>query len=126
MFKELYPEINEFNSFMLETNSNHSIYVEQTGNSSGIPILFLHGGPGSGCNENHRRYFNPEEYRIILFDQRGCNRSISDRCENNNTTADILSDIEVIRKQLNIDKWVPNTNCENPSVVIEHIFFFFC
>ena len=106
MFKELYPEINEFNSFMLETNSNHSIYVEQTGNSSGIPILFLHGGPGSGCNENHRRYFNPEEYRIVLFDQRGCNRSISDRCENNNTTADILSDIEVIRKQLNIDKWV--------------------
>ena len=106
MLKELYPEIKEFDSFMLETNSSHRVYVEQAGNESGIPILFLHGGPGSGCNENHRRYFNPKKYRIILFDQRGCNRSTPNGCENNNTTADILSDIEAIRKKLNIEKWV--------------------
>ena len=55
MKRELYPEINEFDNFMLETNSEHRVYVEQAGNQSGIPILFLHGGPGSGCNENHRR-----------------------------------------------------------------------
>ena len=106
MLKELYPEINTFDSFMLETNSEHRVYVERVGNSYGIPILFLHGGPGSGCNDNHRRYFNSEKYQIILFDQRGCNRSIPNGCENNNTTVDILSDIEMIRKMLNIDKWV--------------------
>ena len=106
MLKELYPEIKEFDSFMLETNSSHRVYVEQAGNESGIPILFLHGGPGSGCNENHRRYFNPKKYRIILFDQRGCNRSTPNGHETNNTTDDILADIEAIRKQLNIEKWV--------------------
>jgi proline iminopeptidase len=106
MPKELYPEINEFDNFMLETNSEHRVYVEQAGNQSGIPILFLHGGPGSGCNENHRRYFNPEKYRIILLDQRGCNRSIPNGCENNNTTNDILDDINAIRKKLNIKKWI--------------------
>ena len=106
MKRELYPEINEFDNFMLETNSEHRVYVEQAGNQSGIPILFLHGGPGSGCNENHRRYFDPKKYRIILFDQRGCHRSIPNGCENNNTTTDILNDIEAIRKLLNIDKWV--------------------
>jgi len=106
MFKELYPEINEFNSFTLKTNSNHSVYVEEVGNSSGTPIIFLHGGPGSGCNENHRRYFNPKKYRIILFDQRGCNRSKPNGCHDNNTTNDILSDIEAIRQQLNIEKLI--------------------
>jgi len=106
MLKELYPEIKEFDSFMLETNSPHRVYVEQAGNKSGIPVLFLHGGPGSGCNENHRRYFNPKKYRIILFDQRGCNRSTPNGHETNNTTDDILADIEAIRKQLNIEKWV--------------------
>ena len=69
MLKELYPEITEFDSFFLDTNSEHQVYVEQTGNPRGIPIIFLHGGPGSGCNANHRRYFNPDIYRIILFDQ---------------------------------------------------------
>ena len=67
MLKELYPEINEFNSFILETSSPHRVYVEQAGNKSGIPIIFLHGGPGSGCSENHRRYFDPKKYHIILL-----------------------------------------------------------
>ena len=106
MFKELYPEISEFNSFSLKTNTKHSVYVEEAGNTSGTPILFLHGGPGSGCNENHRRYFNPEKYRIILFDQRGCNRSKPNGYSENNTTQDILSDIEAIRIHLNIEKLI--------------------
>ena len=106
MLKELYPEINKFNSFILKTNSDHNVYVEEAGNKSGKPILFLHGGPGSGCNENHRRYFNPKKYRIILFDQRGCNRSKPNGLHNDNTTDDILSDIEAIRQRLNIKKLI--------------------
>ena len=106
MLNELYPEINEFNSFILETSSPHRVYVEQAGNKSGIPIIFLHGGPGSGCSENHRRYFDPKKYHIILFDQRGCHRSVPNGDEANNTTQDLIDDIEAIRKKLNIDKWV--------------------
>lgn len=93
-------------SNVLELDSGHSVYYEQVGNESGIPVIFLHGGPGSGCNENHRRYFNPEKYRIILFDQRGCNRSTPNGFVENNTTQDILNDIESIRKELKIEKWL--------------------
>ena len=71
-----------------------------------MPVLFLHGGPGSGCNENHRRYFNPDQYRIIIFDQRACNRSKPNGCVENNSTQEILDDIETIRKQLKIEHWI--------------------
>jgi len=104
--KSLYSELEIFASDMLEIDSGHSVYYEQAGNESGIPVIFLHGGPGSGCSENHRRYFNPEKYRIILFDQRGCNRSTPNGFVENNSTQDILNDIESIRKELNIDKWL--------------------
>ena len=102
----LYPEIEPFASFKLPTESVHKIYVEQVGNEHGVPVVFLHGGPGSGCNENHRRYFNPAKYRIILFDQRGCHRS--EPCGNTeaNTTQDLLKDLEAIRQKLEIDQWV--------------------
>ena len=103
---ELYPEIEASDSGFLETESEHVVYFEQAGNEKGIPVIFLHGGPGSGCNENHRRYFNPEKYRVILFDQRGCNRSKPNGFVENNTTQYILNDIESIRKKLNIDKWL--------------------
>ncbi len=103
---ELYPELNTFSESVLKSSSGHSVYYEQAGNVSGIPVLFLHGGPGSGCSENHRRYFNPEKYRIILFDQRGCNRSTPNGFIKNNSTQDILNDIESIREELNIDKWL--------------------
>lgn len=102
---ELYPELEAFTTNEL-VGATHSVYFEQAGNISGIPVLFLHGGPGSGCNENHRRYFNPDKYRIILFDQRACNRSTPNGCIENNSTQDILNDIESIRKNLNIDKWL--------------------
>lgn len=102
---ELYPELESFANSKYAVDS-HSVYYEQAGNPSGIPVIFLHGGPGSGCNENHRRYFNPNKYRIILLDQRGCNRSTPNGCVKNNSTISILNDIEFIRNQLKIDKWL--------------------
>jgi len=104
--RELYPELEAFSISVLESDSRHSVYFEQSGNESGSPVIFFHGGPGSGCNENHRRYFNPEKYRIILFDQRACNRSAPNGLVENNTTQDILDDIESIRKELRIEKWL--------------------
>jgi proline iminopeptidase len=103
---ELYPEIDAFSESVLDSSSGHSVYYEQAGNKSGIPVIFLHGGPGSGCGENHRRYFDPEKYRIILFDQRGCNRSNPQGFVENNSTLELLKDIDLIRKELNIDKWL--------------------
>lgn len=104
--RALYPEIdNNFDSF-LQTDSIHQVYYEECGNPDGIPVIFLHGGPGSGCNETHRRYFDPNHYRIVLMDQRGCNRSTPQGCVDNNATQDILADIEAIRNRLNIKQWL--------------------
>ncbi|ROV59970.1 prolyl aminopeptidase [Vibrio ponticus] len=86
--------------------TRHQIYVEECGNPNGIPVLFVHGGPGSGCNTNHRRFFNPSLYRIVLFDQRGCGRSKPYGCIDANTTQHLVQDIEYIRKQLNISDWI--------------------
>jgi len=102
----LYPELEPFSKDVLELNDGQSIYFEQSGNETGLPVIFLHGGPGSGCNENHRRYFNPDKYRIIIFDQRGCNRSKPNGCVENNSTQDILNDIESIREILKIEKLI--------------------
>ncbi len=104
--RSLYPEIEPNLKYTLDTNTIHKVYFEESGNPAGIPVLFIHGGPGSGSNENHRRYFNPEYYRIINFDQRGCNRSSPAGEVKNNTTQDLLQDIESIRHTLNIDKWI--------------------
>jgi proline iminopeptidase len=102
----LYPEIDIFAKGMRETGDDHFVYYEQAGRPDGIPVIFLHGGPGSGCNPNHRRYFNPDIYRIVIFDQRGCNRSAPQGSINNNTTQHLLQDIEAIRKLLKIEKWL--------------------
>lgn len=104
--KELYPEIPCYKHYTLPINDLHNVYYEESGNPNGIPVIFLHGGPGSGCNENHRRYFNPDKYRIIIFDQRGCNRSSPQGGVIENTTRDLLRDMEQIRTSLNIDKWL--------------------
>ena len=103
--RQLYPELEPYTTGFVEADG-HSVYMEQSGNMQGVPVVFLHGGPGSGCNENHRRYFNPELYRIILFDQRGCNRSRPVGGVEHNTTQDLLNDMERIRTQLGIEKWV--------------------
>lgn len=104
--KTLYPEILPYHSFFLETGSMHSVYVEQSGNPAGIPVVFLHGGPCSGTKPDHRRFFNPELYRIVLFDQRGCGQSLPFGELENNTTQDLIDDMERIREQLAIAQWL--------------------
>ena len=91
---------------MLEVGDGHRLYVEQCGNPNGIPVVVLHGGPGGGCSPAMRRYFDPEVYRIILFDQRGCGRSRPHASVENNTTWHLVRDIELIRTPLDIDRWV--------------------
>jgi proline iminopeptidase len=104
--KTLYPEITPYHTFFLETGSKHSVYVEQSGNPDGFPVIFLHGGPCSGTKPDHRRFFNPEYYRIILFDQRGCGQSLPFGELEYNTTQDLIDDMERIRQVLNISKWL--------------------
>jgi proline iminopeptidase len=104
--KTLYPEILPYHSFFLETGSKHAVYVEQSGNPEGIPVIFLHGGPCSGTKPDHRRFFNPELYRIILFDQRGCGLSVPFGELENNTTQDLIDDMERIRIHLAVDQWL--------------------
>ena len=119
----LYPEIAPFRSFVLDASSSHRLYVEEAGARDGIPVLFLHGGPGSGCNENHRRYFDPSKYRIVIFDQRGCHRSAPRGEIQENTTPDLLDDVERIRRRLAIERWVvfggswgATLGCSTPNV----------
>ena len=103
--KTLFPKIEPFNSFFLKTDSVHSVYVEQCGNPSGMPIVFLHGGPCSGCKPDHRRFFDPNYYHIILLDQRGCGRSLPFGELENNTLPNLIADLEQIRQQLKFEKW---------------------
>ncbi|MEE2769937.1 MAG: prolyl aminopeptidase [Pseudomonadota bacterium] len=104
MNNELWPHIEPYNHFYIKIDQ-HNIYVEECGNPNGIPIIFLHGGPGGGCLEVHRRLFNPKQCRIILFDQRGCGRSVPNASIENNTPNHIVEDMEQIRQILNIDKF---------------------
>jgi len=102
----LFPIIYPYNNFFLDVPGGHKLYVEECGNKFGIPILFLHGGPGSGADVSSRRFFCPNTYRIIIFDQRGSGRSIPHACSQNNSTQDLIADIELLRKHLAIDKWI--------------------
>ncbi|MGB0496011.1 MAG: alpha/beta fold hydrolase, partial [Kangiellaceae bacterium] len=102
----LYPEIKPNQTYQLNTKCGHSIYYEESGSIDGIPVVFLHGGPGAGCSSAHRRYFDPEKYRVILLDQRGSGRSTPHASLENNTTQDLISDLESIRKELKIEKWL--------------------
>ena len=101
----LYPSINPYNIFRLQVSDLHNIYVEESGNPNGRPIIFLHGGPGGGIESIYRQYFNPEKWRIIMFDQRGCGQSIPHAELKENTTWDLINDIEHIRQELNISNW---------------------
>lgn len=101
-----YPPLKTYYSEMLNVDSGHSLYLEQSGNPDGIPVLYLHGGPGAGLSPAYRTFFDPNVYRIIGFDQRGCGRSTPfGQLKENNTQA-ILRDIDSIRAHLQIDKWV--------------------
>lgn len=101
----LYPPINPFDQRMLDVGDGHKIYLEQSGNPDGLPVVVFHGGPGGGCSPAMRRYFNPEVYRIILFDQRGCGRSQPHASVHENTTWHLVRDIELIRETLEISQW---------------------
>ena len=101
----LYPEIEPFDSGMLRVSDLHTLYYEQCGNPHGKPTVFLHGGPGAGCNGKCRRFFDPKVYRIVLFDQRGCGRSTPHAELRENTTWDLVADIERLRECLRIERW---------------------
>ncbi|SEO09245.1 prolyl aminopeptidase Serine peptidase. MEROPS family S33 [Salinihabitans flavidus] len=102
----LYPPVEPFDQRMLDVGDGHSVYMEQSGNPQGLPVVVLHGGPGGGCSPAMRRYFDPHIYRVILFDQRGCGRSRPHASVESNTTWHLVADIERIRDELDIDQWV--------------------
>lgn len=102
----LYPSIDPFDQQMLDVGDGHVVYVEQCGRPDGIPVVVLHGGPGGGCSPTMRRYFDPNVYRVILFDQRGCGRSRPHASVENNTTWYLVADIELIRETLGINSWI--------------------
>jgi proline iminopeptidase len=101
----LYPEIEPFNIGRLKVSDLHEVYYEECGSPEGAPVVFLHGGPGSGCNPTQRRFFDPQHYRIILLDQRGCGRSTPLGEVRENTTDDLVKDIEALRIHLGIARW---------------------
>jgi proline iminopeptidase len=102
----LFPAIKPASTWRFPVSDEHVLYLEESGNPQGIPVVFLHGGPGGSCDPGHRRFFDPEKYRIILFDQRGCGKSKPHANLNNNTTWDLVADLEKIREFLKIDRWV--------------------
>ena len=102
----LYPAIEPFASGELAVSGGHRIYFEQSGRPDGFPVLFLHGGPGSQSRPQHRRYFDPSYYRIVLFDQRGCGRSMPAGETAENTTAHLIADIERLRRELGVERWL--------------------
>jgi proline iminopeptidase len=101
----LYPPVQPFDAGHLDVGEGHQVYYEQSGNPAGKPVIFIHGGPGGGTNPNHRRFFNPDAYRIILFDQRGCGKSKPHASLEHNTTWHLVSDMERIREKLRIERW---------------------
>ncbi|MCB2129110.1 MAG: prolyl aminopeptidase [Rhodobacteraceae bacterium] len=102
----LYPQVESFDQRMMDVGDGHRIYVEQCGHPAGLPVVVLHGGPGGGCSPAMRRYFDPSVYRVILFDQRGCGRSRPHASVEANTTWHLVADIERIRAELGIDRWI--------------------
>lgn len=103
---DFYPSIAPYKTDHLKVSDIHSLYFEEVGNPLGTPVVFLHGGPGGGISPDHRRFFDPNHYRIILFDQRGCGQSTPHAELRENTTWDLVSDIEKIRAHLGIEKWI--------------------
>ena len=104
--RTLYPEIEPYDDGMLDVGDGHRLYWELSGNPNGKPVVFLHGGPGGGSSPDHRRQFNPDKYKILVFDQRGCGRSTPYADLNHNTTWDLVEDIEKLRTEVSkVDKW---------------------
>jgi len=104
--QQLFPAIEPYQKHTVEVSGGHSLYVEECGRPDGLPVVFVHGGPGAACERYHRQFFDPEIYRIVLFDQRGCGRSVPHAALESNTTQALLSDMEFIRTELGIDRWI--------------------
>jgi proline iminopeptidase len=104
--RDLYPAIEPYNQGKLKVSELHTIHYEESGNPQGKPVIFLHGGPGGGIVPMYRQYFDPQQWRIIIFDQRGCGQSTPYAELRENTTWDLVQDIEQLRQKLQIDKWV--------------------
>ena len=104
--REMYPEIEPYRTQRIAVDARHTLRVEECGNPDGLPVIFLHGGPGAGLATYHRRFFDPARYRIVLFDQRGAGQSTPFADLTDNTTWHLVSDIEAIREQLGIERWV--------------------
>lgn len=104
--RTMYPEIEPYRTHRIAVDDRHTLYVEECGNPEGLPAIFLHGGPGAGLAPYHRRFFDPQRYRIVLFDQRGAGRSTPFADLTDNTTWHLVSDIEAIREQMGIERWV--------------------
>jgi len=104
--RTLYPEIHPYKEQHLKVSALHSLYIEESGNPQGIPVVFIHGGPGGGTGMPHRSFFDPEKYRIILFDQRGCGRSTPHSELQENDTQNLIADLEKIRIHLNVEQWL--------------------
>ena len=103
---DFYPAIEPFQTGTLPLDAIHTMYFEQSGNPSGVPVVFLHGGPGSGASPSHRQFFDPDFYRIVIFDQRGAGRSTPLGELRDNSTPHLINDMETLREQLAIDRWV--------------------
>jgi proline iminopeptidase len=103
---DLFPEIGPYQTGMLPVGGGHTIYWEQVGNPAGQPVLFLHGGPGAGAGSVHRRFFDPNQWRVIIFDQRGAGRSRPLGGLTDNTTPHLVADIEALRSYLGIERWL--------------------
>jgi proline iminopeptidase len=103
--RPLYPEIQPYRTGRLKVGGPHELYYEESGNPQGKPVVFLHGGPGGGTEPKMRRYFDPTRYRIILFDQRGCGKSTPFASLEQNTTWDLVSDIEALRQECRVERW---------------------
>lgn len=104
--RTMYPEIEPYRTHRIAVDSRHTLYVEECGNPQGLPVIFLHGGPGAGLAPYHRRFFDPQRYRIVLFDQRGAGQSTPFADLTDNTTWHLVSDIEAIREQMGVERWV--------------------
>ena len=102
----MYSLSQPYRSLRLDVGDGHRLYLEESGAPAGLPVVFLHGGPGAGCSPFHRRFFNPEKYRVILFDQRGAGKSRPHASLQANTTAHLIADLEKIREALDIERWV--------------------
>lgn len=103
--RELFPEIEPYSTGYLPVGDGHELYWEQSGNPDGVPVLFVHGGPGSGTVPMQRRFFDPGHYRIILYDQRGAGRSTPHGETENNTVRDLVNDMEKLRNHLSVERW---------------------